>query len=221
MSKFSAKNSRVMREFNRDLVKYRKLTGKTNNTVIATKALDFSFKFKKELADVAPSLQRIDAEVAAAGHALRIRAKARRFARAEGSYKGSIKRTYRGQVYRNKRALAAARELAIRRSSRKFLSASIAKWQRADNENIDEGSKLFGQAYTQGRKSVVGVAQGKFTARRDQVVVKGFAYAIDKVQRSKGGLVDKALRSSSRGTRNFMLRRHSRLLGASFKKLYK
>ena len=206
-------------ELRSDLAKYVKETGKATNEVLASKALDFSIRFSKEMANLAPTPAEIEEAIKANGYAVRVRKKV--VDKLGGSYKGKTRRRVKGKTLRNKRAVAVAREIAIRRSSVKFLSRSLAKWPRRLNRQIPEGSRDFGKAFTRRKTSVIGKTKGFFTRKKDRVLVVGSAYALRKVSRRKGNLSDKVMQQVSADTRSFLARRVGKEYARNIKRAYR
>lgn len=213
------RNSIVFQDFKRDLIRYQRETGKTTNRVLADRALDFSIKLSKLLADEAPSKEEIDETAENLGYRITVR---KRILKKLGvltgnavSYKGSYNR------FRNKRSTAVRQELAVRRSSIKWLSRSIPKWKKSLNNSLTEKNVIFSRSYTRRRTSQVGETTGSFSKRRDRVLVSGFAAALEKVNKDKGNLAEKALEQSRRGFVDYLNRRVGRQYGKLIKRVYK
>ena len=212
-------NSANLNAFSRDLLRYQQATGKATNEVLAAKALDFSIKYSKEMRRLAPTPDEIENEIKRAGYAIRVR---KRVVKAlGGSLTGKTRRRVRGKVLRNKRAVAVAREVGIRRSSSTFLSRSVARWRSSQNSNIPEGQRTFGTAHTRRRTSQIGKTTGTFTKRKDQVRVTSSAFAAGIVDRAKGNIAERVKRQVSADINRFLSRRVGREFSKNIRRSYK
>ena len=207
-------NTRVLNAFTRDLERYKKETGKATNEVLATKALDFSIRFRDMMKSLAPSAQEIDKEAESKGYRIRVRKRILN----QPAFKGSFKGRTRSKAG-NKRAFAVKKELAIRRSSVKWFSLSLARWRKSLNKNLDEGKLTLGKSIIKG--SEIGSAKGSFTKKKDKVVVKSQTLGLGKARSLRRKVQNKALRDSSRDIKQFLGKRIGREYGKNIKRVYK
>ena len=207
-------NTRVFQAFTKDLERYKRETGKATNEVLATKALDFSIRFRNAMRDLAPSAQEIDKEAESRGYKVRVRKKILN----QPAFKGSFRGRTRSKAG-NKRAFAVKKELAIRRSSVKWFSLSLAKWRKSANKNLDEGKVTLGKSIVKG--SEVGSAKGSFTKKKDRVVVSSQTLGLGKARSLRRKVQNKALRDASRDINQFLGKRIGREYGRNIKRLYK
>ena len=218
-------SERAMRAFKDDLVVYRDATGKQNNEVLATQALNFSIRYRKLLKDQAPKKETVEKEAASRGYKEYVRGSIREEIGAEDSYKGKFKRQLNGVIHRNKRSYAVRKEVNLRKKSVGWNAKSIAGWPKKKNKEIEENTAPnFGFARTKGGKQVVGRARGKFSTTRDFVKVRAMAFNIDRVDKSKGDLHELALRSAGNDMRKEAGKRYARkgvIIGKSIKRVYK
>lgn len=213
---FGKVNSRVLGSFQKDLIRYRDETGKASNEVIASQALNFSIRATKLFHDEAPTKDEITREAQNRDYRVIVRGRILK--------KLGITKSRRGKSRSkagNKSAQAVQEELKVRRSSVKWIGASLPKWKKGLNKNIPEASKKFGIAKARRTKKIVGLSEGTFSSKRDRVLISGFARAIKDVNINKGNIVDKALRETQKDFVNFLDQRMGREYGKRIKKSYK
>ena len=211
-------NTKVFNAFTRDLERYKKETGKATNEVLASRALDFSIKFSKEMKRRAPSREEIDNEAKAKNYAIHVR---KSIVKSVGGFKGKTRRRVQGRAVKNKRAVAVAKELAKRRSSVTFLSRSIAKWKSSLNKGIEEKEFRFGRAFTRRKTSEIGSTKGSFSAKRDVVIVRSQALGLGKANKIRREVTNVAFKEASRGIRQFLDKRIGREYGKNIKRVYR
>ena len=208
------RNSNAYEAFKKDLAAYQRATGKATNEVIATKALDFSIRFSKIMKKLAPSAQDINKQAENRDYRVRVRKRVID----QPSFKGSFEGKTRSKAG-NKRALAVKKELAIRRSSVKWFSLSVAKWRKSLNKNLDEGKLTLGKSIVKG--SEVGITRGSFTKKKDRVVVKSRALGLRKAKTLRRKVRDEAFREASKDINQFLGKRIGREFKKNIKKNYR
>jgi hypothetical protein len=219
--------SKALTRFIQDIKSYSKETGKDAKQALSNKALDVAIKVKLRAKKAAPDT--VPDGSAFEGYNVRVRTRAGKGLGIKDSkgfdYRGRISRKVKGKTITNKRAIAVARELAIRRSSVKFIQKIIPTWSRSKAQ-VPEGitTKLFGEAYTRRRKSKVGEAEGKFKDHEARIKIEsepkkgktspGLRAVLESIQ-------VKGINDSREDTRRYIAKRQGRTIAKNLKRSYK
>ena len=219
--------SKAITAFLSGLEAYAKETKKDAKQALADKALDVAWKVFFRAKKAAPSVT--PDGTAFKGYNVKVR---KRIARKHGAldaqgedYRGRVKIRRKGKTLTNKRAAAVADELAVRRSSVKFIAKTIPRWKKGDNK-VPDGAvkKLLGESFTRRRKSKTGEAKAEYKKNSAAIKIKAepkkgkTSPELQKVltEIEVGGVNDSRLNMSQ-----YLAKRQGRAIGRNMKKVYR